>query len=399
MFKIRELLIFIYPAWILFFAIVVPVYDKYYLVLPVLFMFIMYAYNQIVIKRQFYFNAPFEDAEYNLRVDNKLIVVFSIILIFLTSDMLVYYTGSNIVESVQLFLSGKSNYNNYQIYFSDNQRHSFEPIKIYYNILLAVIKLCAFYSVYMISFLNKRKIAYFFLIVPLVMYSLTRGTNVELFEIFIYFSIVFIIKYNVLSKIEKIRMIRLVLLFVALFMFLFFYQVQSRYSFKYTTSVCTFSFCYDSNYPFPSIGRMLFSMAPYFLGGLVNLYVYISDFSFLQLLPFNSSLSNLSMKASCEASSISCGPWKPVLITLIEFLGLFFTFIIYVLAPYLVIFINKRIRNQFVCSITLFVYLYFIYSSFIGGGVTTSYVYLLFILFVIVFFIKGRFKTSFRRSI
>lgn len=396
--RLSDQLVMLYPIWILLLTATSPIEKKAYFILPLFFMITLFLYNQYIIKSQFSFSNPYKFAEYNIKLDFKWVLLAFILLMLVTNDMITYYTGSDIYQSLQNILNGDSNYSSYQEFFRENERSTFEPIKIYYNIILAILKISAFFSIYMIFFLKKRTKRYYLLLLPLVSYAITRGTNIEFFDIFLYTSIVFIVKYKASNINLKIKLTRNLSILFIVFISMFFYQIQSRYSFEYQVPACNYDFCYNKSYPFGSIGALLYSITPYFLGGLINLYVYFSDITFSYFLPFNSAITGHNAYEACSESTIVCGPWKPMIISFVESIGLIFTIALYTIIPFLMRSINRKIKNQFIHSLVLYLYLYFLVSGFMGGGISSSFSNLVLVFFIIVLYFKSKMNVVIRKS-
>lgn len=392
----RKTLIFIYPAFFYFIALLAPISDKDYFIVPLVAMFFLYFLNFLILKERFYIAELYARRD---MVGNRMgrgFFVFFLLLLFLLNNMLVYYTGIDVYTSFDNIIAGKSNYNEYQRFFRDNQRYEFELIKVYYNLLLALLKVSAFFGVFLAIFSSGGRIRYLFLVSPLLIYAMTRGTSVEFFELFMYSSVLFIIKYNGLTPSDRKKLIASAGVITILVVFLFLYQIQSRYSFGYKPSGCVYSFCYDDQGAASFFDSIMFSLTPYFLGGISNIYIFFEGADYRVLFPINSTLFSTDLAFYCKTSEFLCGPWKPNLLSLTENLGSLVVIFIYLLIPFLIRRILISIKGGFSKTLVLYFYIYFLFSTFSGEGVISSFSNIFIILFLVLYWVKCRFSLTLR---
>lgn len=384
-FSLNRSLIYFFPLVFLLVFALSPLESKGFFFIPFLLMAFYVFISNLIVRNQFK-KAFVSEAFVEIKTRYKFFI--SIVMIVLVDDMVRYYTGMGVLEAYVNLLEGNSNYNLYQLFFRENERASFEIIKIYYNLLLMVVKLSAFYGLYLIFFAPKKSIFNFFLITPLISYSLTRGTNLEFLELFLFTITLTFVKFNHISNRSKVYLFLIFTIFIFIVSSVFLYQVQLRYGMEYLPGGCNYDFCYSHNSYLSDLFNMfLFVLTPYLMGGVYNLHVYISEFSFFMVFPLNTLVFETELSLICKANEYSCGPWKTLPILVVENFGYIFAIVFYIGIPFLLRSFIRHSSSLFISMLALYSFVYFIFSSFNGDGVISSFSNIFMLLTLVLFYV------------
>jgi hypothetical protein len=242
-----------------------------------------------------------------------------------------FYTGMTPIQVFGNLSAGISNYLQYQEYFADSGLSDFSISKIIPIIIGVYIKLNLIISIEYVSLNWRRdklwiKLSNLGVILSYLFYSLARGTNFELLEIFlmlIYFnSLKFNIKKAILSNIKY------GLVFLALTFSLFAYFLHSV-NLRAIISCYTEDLCLDTTAILYAIDKDLaylsFVLSGYFTYGIrfigfffLNFFEGNISYSFVYPLLFrDESVSYV------VCSAIDCGVnWQPDFMSLVNFFGI-----------------------------------------------------------------------------
>ncbi len=252
-----------------------------------------------------------------------------------------YYTGQTPMVVFTNLVKGTSVYYEYQRYFAEAEIATFSLSKLPYVLMLFYIKFMLFYG-YLKLLLgnNKRRITdkVFLILVTIahVFFGIARGTNFEIFELFML--IVFVILYKFRGFSKKSSSVKQVI-FIAVFGFalinVYYWSVTSRgvvFGYRITSEVW-----YNPegvvSILFPALASISTALFGYFGFGFFYLSRFISDVWFLTpgsvlagLVPKGFELSGMGSVAAIMKRTIDMGPrWHPdasVFINDFGFIGL-----------------------------------------------------------------------------
>lgn len=358
---------------------------------------------------------------------SKISLIISIIFTFYIPFYVFFYTGNSIVDIYNAFFGVNTNYNNYQIFFQENNLSTFSINKLPYIFSFALIKFCASLSIInIISFQKNRKIidyiSLLLIFCSFVYSSVGRGTSFELFELSTLLIYSFFLNIQLKGESIKIPTKNIIqitcLSLIALIYFII--NISKRYGvesiiesdFEFI-NCATNEFCVDKSsqlFKFsPAVAITLFQVANYFdfgiffvskliegivfnsIGGFVSIFIPYGSYLF-----FENSYKNL----VCSVI-IDCGyDWIPDIIMLLTNLGLIGTFII---VYYLGIFSNtvfkESIKGSLFSSMLLFYIITFIISLPSGNYITSSSSNQLCVLFSLLLYISPIEKKYFQKFI
>lgn len=303
---------------------------------------------------------------------NIFFIINLLILPFSLEYVVRFYTGGSVPDKIDNLFNGVSNYLVYQSYFNSTSLSSFSLSKLIPIIANTQIKFNLIFSVYL--FFNSKPLRnfsnfyLFYSIFILVLYSISRGTNFEIFEIFICFFYFCSLRYNISYLLfSSIKFFSFALIAVSAVIFYFMESVNTRA----TISCFTSDLCIDQSgfvYLISSdIGYILFVFSGYFTFGLHYIghifSVLIGDYFFEMIfLPIIFGMANHG-ELLCNYF-IDCGVnWEPDLSVLIHIFGFIpSVLILFIIGSFFKFFINDGLlKNNFISlSIGYFIYLYLI---------------------------------------
>jgi len=230
-----------------------------------------------------------------------------------------FYTGLSFFEALNNLLSGDSNYTMYQQYFMNSGLKSFSFDKILPILSNFYVKFIFIYVLYFfLVHKSKKSDVYivFLSTIPMVIMAAFRGTNFELFEVFVALICVFHIKSKLTGAVFPLLKLSL---FGSFLIFIYAIQILLRYKFEYNIK-CNNEFCYDYNSilhsVFPPIASTFYKLSGYFYFApdyMARWLIYFLDENlfFTILLPGNDLLFGYEGKWLC-IDNLRCGPtWAP----------------------------------------------------------------------------------------
>lgn len=230
-----------------------------------------------------------------------------------------FYTGLSFLEALNNLMLGDSNYSLYQQYFMDSGLKSFSPDKILPILSNFFVKFIFIYILYFYLVHRNKRIDFcivFLSALPMIIMSAFRGTNFELFEVFVALICAFYIKSKLTGGVFPLLKL---LLFGAFLIFIYVIQILLRYKFEYNIS-CNNEFCY--NYSsilhsvFPPIASTFYKLSGYFYFApdyMARWFIYFIDENLLltTILPGSDLLYHYEGKWLC-IDNLRCGPtWAP----------------------------------------------------------------------------------------
>lgn len=320
-------------------------------------------------------------------------VLFLLILVeFALADYAArFYTGSGLLEAILNLISGESNYYNYQNHFAENKLSGLTLEKIPAIIAAAAVKgLYLFIISIFFLYRNKQKPRYFLLlcIIPLILFSIARGTFFEVFEITLsifYFHKITSTKPSQ-SLITRIRNNLYLAVSFVLLTFLFSLNAASRYEDKssFLEKTCSVGdFCFTPYTSFTTFEHSIYFLSGYFSTGLYFITQYIlllfdgkllsSLIPFVTLSTFN--IDKIGLTADLCNNYIDCGvAWQPDLFYWFSFFGLILCLFIFPICFYYLIKLEKiLLENLNLYSLPLaYLLLVYLISIPVGNFFTTS---------------------------
>lgn len=122
----------------------------------------------------------------------KKIVANSVICIVFTLASIKYYVGKNLLEVFNTLISGRSAYNEYQLYFRINNLETFSWEKLIFVFMLSYITYCLFVDVLILLSNENKKLRHYLYITLIVslylLFGISRGTNFEMYIVFTLFA-------------------------------------------------------------------------------------------------------------------------------------------------------------------------------------------------------------------
>lgn len=230
-----------------------------------------------------------------------------------------FYTGLSFLEALNNLLSGDSNYSLYQQYFMDSGLKSFSLDKILPILSNFYVKLIFIYILYFFLVHSSKKIDIYLVFLsalPMVIMSAFRGTNFELFEIFVALICAFYVKSKLTGAVFPLLKLSL---FGSFLIFIYVFQILLRYKFEYNIN-CNNEYCYDYNSILhsvsPPLASTLYKLSGYFYFApdyMARWFIYFLEESLLltTILPGNDLLYGYEGKWLC-IDNLRCGPtWAP----------------------------------------------------------------------------------------
>lgn len=350
----------LFIGFILFFS---PIEGKILLIIPFVLMLTVVVINGMMIKYKYIYNCKVTTIHRPGFIWN---IALFFLMLFISNLTINYYTGLTLFSTLQNLINSDSNYNFYQSHFRENERFNFELKKLFYVSFISIIKITAFYYIYNFVFFDDSKLWSVAFLLPLIFFSIARGTSVEVFEMIIFLFSVLFLK----SKLYHIKIMWFKYLPIAvLASVIFIWNISLRMDQYSLTNTCFGPFCYKSFFNLP-FDNLFYFLGVYFFSGFYNLYLlYNTNGLFEILMPFNA-VFTFSISEICK-SKLVCGSWHPALVYLLPLLGILAIFFLFFLHKIVNIFLKKS-RSAFMTAMVLYQYTYVVYSIFIGEGLFSS---------------------------
>lgn len=402
----------------------VDIYKKWLIFLIVLFLFapntipfinkiIFILFFVVIFSPMFFLNdklLSLGELEYGF---NKTLCYLLIILQFISADYASrYYTGSGILDSLLGLVSGGGNYYKYQEHFSENELATFSISKIPAIISAALVKGVFIYIMSVFVLLKRssyKNIFLLFSIIPPILFSISRGTFFEVFEVALCILYFFKLKEIRVSKSINFKSLKsnfIILFIFIILMFLFVLNASNRYedsSLFFSQSCATQNFCFEPYTSLIVLEYPIYLLSTYFSAGIFFLTQYMElvlEGSFLSsIMPiFSTSYideNGYSLFRQICTHSIDCGvAWGPELFKWISVFGLIGLLFIFPVSMYIFFKVEKRILynlNVFSLPLCYFILLYIV-SIPVGSFYTVSSAN---ILCSIVFFLLWKFSKKY----
>jgi len=269
------------------------------------------------------------------------LILLSLVSVLFSAIAARYYTGQTPVVVFTNLVKGTSVYYEYQRYFAEAEIATFSLSKLPYILMLFYIKFMLFYG-YLKLLLGRKKlritdkISLALVTIAHVYFGIARGTNFEIFELFILIVFVVLSKSRGYSiKRSRVKQIIFIGVLGLILITVYYWSVTSRgvvFGYRITSDVW-----YDHegvvSVLFPALASVSTMLYGYFGFGFFYLSRFVSDVWFLSLGSFLAGLVprgfELSGKGSISAimkRTIDMGPrWHPdasVFINDFGFLGL-----------------------------------------------------------------------------
>jgi hypothetical protein len=276
----------------------------------------------------------------NAPISNRLYFVFSIVAFLSSFISINFYTGSTIDVIFSNILLGTSNYNEYQNFFQQNILGLPIHLKILGIASQVTTKFICLYFTFKYFIFDKEKNKFkltmvLLMFVSYILFSLSRGTFFEIFEISIILMFVLFVKIKNIVKFLISKNILLVFCFAVVVLGMYQYNISLRYGEAEVDLCITRLICYDENFILPAIGKLLTKLMAYFGFPFLYMSQFLEEYMFYSLvnfvavmLPFSSITADISPGFLCDAS-FDCGAsWSPFIEKLIINFGLPFSFVI-----------------------------------------------------------------------
>lgn len=362
--------------------IVTPINGKLFILPPYALAVFTIAVNEVLIKNRRITNCN-SLIRVNLSYSQK--VLFYVFLVFISNSAINYYTGLTFITAIGNLFSGDVNYAAYQLFFKDESRYEFELVKLLHVTSIALIKLVAFYSIYTIAFHSRERIAAFIFITPMIVYSVSRGTSIEFFELALFFITTLYVKSKINLFANRRRMYIWLLLLSIFGLSVFLGNISLRLGESLSDNVCFGPFCYGGGLG-SSLDPLFFFLSGYFLGGFYNISTFISANEVIGVLfPGNMFISrDLTNLCSME---YQCAAWHPLLPKIMSIMGIFIL-IVLALMHKVVNYMLSKSKNAFMACLIVYHYSYFVFSLFVGEGLFASssntliFSFVIFVLFI-----------------
>lgn len=248
-----------------------------------------------------------------------------------------FYTGSGFSDVFSTILHGGSNYNNYQVYFSEMSLQVFSLNKVPPILSMMIMKLSLVY-VFLDFFIYRRASVFVvrfaslcFVTFSYVYFSIARGTSFEIFEILLI--IIFCVGLRGGWRVFN-RKYFFVFLSAVFSLIIYSYNISSRYEFDEVDLCMTSVMCQDAGSAIykisPVIGELTvklslyFSFGIYYLSKLIDFYLSLGIEGLVLLtLPWGAGLNPALASAHMCKDLIDCGAsWAPGFERVIYTLGL-----------------------------------------------------------------------------
>ena len=338
---------------------------------------------------------------------NRLTLFIAIAYLIFYPFYIKFYTGLDIITTMQNLFSGVSNYMLYQSHFSKEGLSQMAwgklPLIITHGFLRFLFIGSVFKSIIYKDRPSYNEVFSISLMVAVILFvGIARGTSYEFFELFLIFFFAIVTK-RALSGREKLishKMLIKISITSSIILIVFLYNIHIRmgesFSFFNHPDFDKHSLVYIISKP---IALVLFPMYEYFLFGLHFTSVAITKLWFSSMTGFISMI----IPNGIHILGISHGyrdfvdnfinigtRWTPDTIMLINSYGIVIAFVIVYFIGRFSRSIYTEITNNLHASILLFFCFYYMFSLPVGNFISTSSANLLTILFALVFY---KFKT------
>lgn len=336
---------------------------------------------------------------YDFSVDPKILYKKRIPVIYLIGLSVIssvyatkFYTGNDLSGMLNILIQGGSLYNEYQLYFAENEIASFSMAKLPAILSLLVLKFTVMYS-FICYYMLRKSVGLFnwvaLVIITLadIFFSVARGTSFEIFELLMLIWFCMAIKSSVFSeRPAAIRLKYFVLIAFALAAaFLYSYNIASRYSFGEIATCATREYCMSKEtYLFslsPAFAHLSFMFSGYFTFGIfyltqfVNFWVSNPESFQNLLLPFSDINTPEFSKEFFCTNIIDCGvAWVPDAVNYIILFGVIILFFMVGLVGFVSNVLYRKVRRSF--DFLYIVAFYYIFLALIalpvGNFITNS---------------------------
>lgn len=345
---------------------------------------------------------------------NKVFLLILLLISFFSSVYAAnFYTGSFFEGYVNLFL-GISNYNDYQQFFLKQNLSELSVRKIFPIISMFYFKLFFLYSIYNYFFIDRNKFSRFiafFSILPIVHFSISRGTSYEFFEILMFFLFAYLFSnYHAHFKLNYKKILFVVLISIV-FLSLYQFNIELRYAqsggYKF---VCTSDMCIDDSSfmynNFPNFSLLIYKLNAYFSFGylyLSELFLYIFEKNPIYfLIPLNIN-GDVSLRFLCDDVMLKCSAmWSPSIEYYLINYSLIGVFIFYFFIGFFTsVLINSYVyKKSFIFLILMYFNWLVFFSLPVGYLFSTSSSNILILLFLLflLFYFKVTSKNSFNKT-
>lgn len=364
----------LYYIFYVLFAFVAPISDPTTTALPAVILFLaIYLLFRFGAESVSPYNGrpAVREAWFITRDSGVLYLAVLLLLSFLLSLYAInFYVGAGVSEMVASISSGQSMYSEYQNHFKESGASDFSMAKIPAILALFYSKLL-FLTLCLRAFVldvdcRRLKLAAVLAALPVLLFSLARGTSFELFELG--FAVMFVIfAKKTIGQVVHGRVLLGTALVAVLMVMLYNYNINVRYGFSYYYS-CSNSFCFDEDsyvatYA-PGLADILFKMSAYFYFGIHYTSNLIGDvvsnpgMLFELFLPLNYLINEEFVPKRLCGSLLQCGPtWAPDIEVLLYRVGIFGCFI----AIFCLGIFSKRLSPNSSSSVPGLIVLYYIY--------------------------------------
>lgn len=341
-----------------------------------------------------------------VHLTNSFLLVQIVMLGICLNYVVNFYTGSNVINALINLSNKTSNYLKYQEYFSEAELYELSIGKILPILANVYIKLSFLHSLFLIFSpvsSGKFKVAlyFYFNLLILILYSISRGTNIELFEV------IFAITYCVSNRndlINKIlrnkKNIFLILIAMIVVLIVFIESVNARAIIScYTNELCIDDSALISKLN-EDLAYLTFVLSGYFSFGFYYIGHSLIDVvagDVYRFLVFPSLGDSISFGPLMCGKTFDCGVnWEPDFSKLISAFGVLPSFIIVFLLGYLLKSKQNQLRIRYNFTDFCFIYLVSLYfiSLPIGQLITSSSQNVIILLYLIIFYMLRRVAIS-----
>lgn len=338
-----------------------------------------------------------------------LLIILSLVSVFFSVIAARYYTGQTPIVVFTNLVKGSSVYYEYQRYFAEAEIATFSLSKLPYVLMLFYVKFMLFYGYLKLLLVKEKckmseKLSLIILTISHVYFGIARGTNFEVFELFILIVFVVLSKFRGYSiKRSRVKQVIFIAVFGFILINVYYWSVTSRgvvFGYRITSEVW-----YNPegvvSILFPALAAISTALFGYFGFGFFYLSKFVSDVwlltpgSFLAgLVPKGFELSGMGSVGAIMKRTIDMGPrWHPDASVLINDFGLFglvvFCFLLGFIAARLV---NNYSKRDSMRDLLLFLVVLQMVSLPIGNFVIVSSASKLILVFGILWFIWIRVK-------
>lgn len=254
-----------------------------------------------------------------------------------------FYTGKSFFDVLSALSSGKSLYNEYQLFFKLQGLAVLSVVKVPAILAMLYLKLSVIYCFIYIIALGKSSNFRGLVCISLVsfaqlFFSVARGTSFEIFELILLFwfcvsmrSVIFRSSRSVVNTYSVI-----LLLFIIFSVLLYSYNISSRYSFKEIASCSTQELCFNTETFLYQVSKPLasltYKLSGYFTFGIFYTSKFIEEFCIINSFNFTSVFlpfadihrPDLNSDLMCGVA-LDCGAsWVPDIVTYVLRVGIIF---------------------------------------------------------------------------